>query len=269
MIRAHFGIDKNPFSNEACEPLTHQQEILDTLKVHGQQGGFCVVMGHPGTGKSVIRASLLNEAGKRIMVASVSRTMHTYSNTVRILCQAFGVEHAATHYKCEKNLIAEAFGLKQAGRSVLTLIDDAHLMEIDTLRRLRLLFADFPHNNNLVLFGQPQLLANLALGVHEDIRSRITYSVNCPRLGPDDMEAFLLGQLDRCGLPHSTFSTEALGLIVRTADGLMRRSRNMALSCLLEAVRARKRTVDLDNVNRVLMQPHWREERDFDAKTPN
>ncbi len=253
MIRAHFGIDRNPFSTEACEPLAHQQEILDTLRVHGQQGGFCVVMGHPGTGK----------------LASVSRTMHTYSNTVRILCQAFGVEHAATHYKCEKNLIAEAFALKQAGRSVLTLIDDAHLMEIDTLRRLRLMFADFPHNNNLVLFGQPQLLANLALGVHEDIRSRITYSVNCPRLGPDDMEAFLLGQLDRCGLPHSTFVPEALGLIVRTADGLMRRARNMALSCLLEAVRARKRTIDLENVNRVLMQPHWREERDFEAKTPN
>jgi type II secretory pathway predicted ATPase ExeA len=267
MIRAHFGIDKNPFTSEACEPLPHQQEILDTLKVHSQQGGFCVVMGHPGTGKSVIRDALLKGADKRVMVASVSRTMQTYSNTVRILCQAFGVEHAANNYKCERNLIAEAVALKQAGRAVLTLIDDAHLMEIDTLRKLRLLFADFPHNNNLVLFGQPTLLSNLSLGAHEDIRSRITYSVVTPRLGPDDMESFLHGQLDRCGLPHSTFIPEAMGLIVRTADGLMRRARNMALSCLLEAVRARKRSVDLDNVNRVLMQPHWREERDFEAKT--
>ena len=100
---------------------------------------------------------------------------------------------------------------------------------------------------------------------HEDIRSRITYSVNTPRLGPEDMEAFLLAQLDHCGLPHSTYTPEAMGLIVRASDGLMRRARNVALSCLLEAVRARKRTVDLDNVNRVLMQPHWREERDIDS----
>ena len=56
-----------------------------------------------------------------------------------------------------------------------------------------------------------------------------------------------------------------IGLVVRASDGLMRRARNVALSCLLEAVRARKRTVDLDNVNRVLMQPHWREERDIDS----
>jgi len=265
MIRAHFGIDKNPFSHEACGLLAHQQEILDTLKVHCQQGGFCLVMGNPGTGKSVVRDALVKEADKRVMVASISRTMHTYTNTIRILCQAFGIEHAATHYRCEKNLIEEAFALRQAGRSIVTVVDDAHLLEIDTLRKLRLLFADFPPNNNLVLFGQPQLLSSLALKTHEDIRSRITYSVNTPRLGPEDMEAFLLAQLDHCGLAHSTYAPEAMGLIVRASDGLMRRARNVALSCLLEAVRARKRIVDLDNVNRVLMQPHWREERDIDS----
>lgn len=268
MIRAHFGIDKNPFSTEACEPLAHQQEILDTLKVHSQQGGFCVVMGPPGTGKSVIRDALVKNADKRIMVASISRTMHTYSNTIRILCQAFGVEHSASHYRCEKNLIAEAIALKQAGRSIITLVDDAHLLEIDSLRRLRLMFSEFPHNHNLILFGQPELLSNLNLGVHEDIRSRITYSVLCPRLGPDDMEKFIHSQLDRCGLPQSSFTPEASGLIIRTADGLMRKARNMALSCLLEAVRARKRTIDINIVNRVLMQPHWRDERDLDARLP-
>ena len=40
-----------------------------------------------------------------------------------------------------------------------------------------------PHN--LVPIGQPLLLQSLALTVNEETRSRVTYSVILPRLGPD------------------------------------------------------------------------------------
>ena len=45
------------------------------------------------------------------------------------------------------------------------------------LRKLRLLFEEFPKNHNLILIGQPCLLAALDLGVNQDIKSRVTYSV--------------------------------------------------------------------------------------------
>ena len=41
---------------------------------------------------------------------------------------------------------------------IAPIIDDAHLMEMDCLRKLRLLFEDFPKNHNLILIGQPPLL---------------------------------------------------------------------------------------------------------------
>ena len=56
MIRAYFGLTDNPFALRDIELLEHQREIHDTLKVHCQQGGLCVVVGRPGTGKSVIRS---------------------------------------------------------------------------------------------------------------------------------------------------------------------------------------------------------------------
>jgi len=49
-----------------------------------------------------------------------------------------------------------------------------------------------------------------------------------------------------------------LALVVRSAKGLLRRSRNPYLAALIEAVRDQTRTIDLRQVNRVLMQPHWR-----------
>ena len=39
MIRAHFGLQKNPFAAESLTLLAHQQEIFDILLVHAQQGG--------------------------------------------------------------------------------------------------------------------------------------------------------------------------------------------------------------------------------------
>ena len=42
----------------------------------------------------------------------------------------------------------------------------------------------------------------------------------------------------------------------------MRLLEPVRISTLLEAVRGRSRTVDLPHVNRVLLQPHWRQDHD-------
>ena len=131
------------------------------------------------------------------------------------------------------------------------------------LRKLRLLFEDFPKNHNLVLLGRPNLLAALDLGVNHDIKSRVTYSVITKRLGPDAMRDFILRELDRVGLGHNTFTRPAVDLIVRAADGVLRQARNLCVGCMIEAVRCANKTIDIDNVNRVLRQPHWQKEADL------
>ncbi len=262
MLRSHFGIQRNPFDTENLSLLEHQQQVLDILRVHAQQGGLCLVLGEPGTGKSILKQALVNHDPKRMMTPVVNRTLHTYHNTLRILCEAFQIQFQGHDHHCERLLVQEAFRLHRAGKMLVPIIDDAHLMHSDCLRKLRLLFEDFPHSHNLVLIGQPPLLQSLALTINEEIRSRVTYSVILPRLGPEATEQFILSQLDRAGLGHNTFSPDALALIVRSAEGLLRRTRNLCLSSLIEAVRQQTRTVELKQVNHVLLQPHWRNDCD-------
>jgi hypothetical protein len=78
-------------------------------------------------------------------------------------------------------------------------------------------------------------------------------------LAPDDMANFIRAQLDAVAMPHATFTPDALALIVRSSEGYLRRARNLCLGSLVEAVRDHTRTVDLKQVNRVLLQPHWSE----------
>jgi len=263
MIRAFYGIDTNPFSIDKINLLAHQQEVFDILKVHSFQGGLCLLMGEPGTGKTVIKGAIRQDADKTTMVVNVGRTLHTYFNTIKILCHAFNVEHSGSSFKCEKRLIEEAYNLNNHGKNLIVIIDDAHLMDMHTLRKFRLLFEDFPKSHNIILVGQTRLLHNMALKVNEDIKSRVSYSVILKKLNPDDMALFITAQLDKA-VGHNTFTENALALIIRSSDGILRKARNMCLSCMVEAVRSRKKTIDIANVNRVLIQPHWRIEKDLE-----
>jgi MSHA biogenesis protein MshM len=270
MIRAFYGIEVNPFSHDQeITLLKHQQEVYDILKVHSYQGGFCLLMGEPGTGKTIIKNTIRQNTDKRTKVVNISRTLHTYLSIVKILCDAFKIDEQGIAHKCEKRLIEEAYNLNSKGIALIIIIDDAHLLEINALRKLRLLFEDFPKNHNVILVGQVELIHKLCLKVNEDIKSRVTYSTLLKRLNPDDMEEFLYKQLDIAGLPHNTFTEEAMALIVRSSDGFLRIARNLALSCLLEAVRRRIKTIDLDNVNHILIQPHWRIESDVELIRKN
>ena len=266
ILRAYFGLKENPFNMKKIKLLPHQDEIFQILMIHSQQGGLCTLMGDTGTGKSVTKEALKQYANedKRMIVISIGRTLHTYTNTVKMLCDAFKIQSDGDACKCEKKLIEETFKINRNGKSLVTIIDDAHLMEIENLRKLRLLFEDFPKNHNLILVGQPSLLYNLNTNINDDIKSRITYSVIIPKLNQDDIKLFIFSQLDRINLPHSTFTDEALNLIIKSSEGYLRRVRNLCLSCLLEAVKEQTKEITLNIVNYVLMQPHWRKEYDMD-----
>jgi len=259
MIRTYFGLSKNPFSIDKDEPLLeHQQRHFDVIKVHSQQGGLCVVIGEPGTGKTVLKNAIIHHNPKQWITPVINRSLHTWHNMLRLLCIAFELESNGNDHKCEARLISEARNLNAKGKSIIAIIDDAHLVPIDALRKLRLLLEDFPKNHNLILIGQPSLNSTLQLRINQDIKSRVTYSAKIEQLAPDELTKYIHNQLDRVGLPHSTFTEEAINLILRSSEGTLRAVKNLCVGSLIEAVRDSTKTVDLKQVNAVLLQPHWR-----------
>ena len=69
---------------------------------------------------------------------------------------------------------------------------------------------------------------------------------------------YIHAQLDRAGLPHSTFTEDATALILRVSEGTLHAVKNRYVGSFIEAVAYHANTVDLKQVNAVLMQPHWR-----------
>jgi len=262
MINAIWGITDAPFKRTPKHLLPQQQEMFDVIKIHAQQGGFCVVLGQPGVGKTVLKEHIEQlDQTREVTVVSCSRTLHTYRQIIWQLADAFKLE--TLDKTIEKDLIHAAFEQVKARKTLYILIDEAHLLETAVLRKLRLLFERFPKSHNLILFGQPTLLHALSLSANQDIKSRITYSAMLRPLSDDAIQAYIIQELETAKMGINTFDEGAMALIIRSAEGNLRLCRNLCLASLIEAARDTQKTVTITHVNHVLVQPHWRSHDDL------
>jgi type II secretory pathway predicted ATPase ExeA len=266
MIHDYFGIKHTPFATDNICLLPQQQEAFNIILTQCQMHGLTLLIGQPGTGKTIVKEALKTHDTKRIAVPVISRTLHTYHSILRILCEAFQIDYEGNDHKCERKLIEEAYRLNRAGKMLAPVIDDAQYLPIEALRKIRLLFEDFPKNHNLILIAHPALKDKLQLTINQDIHSRITWTGEMLPLAPDNMKTFIHDQLDKVAMPHTAFDDQALNLIIQSAEGILRTARNLCIATLIEAVRDQTKTVTLKQVNHVLKQPHWR--RQYDSTLP-
>lgn len=257
MIKSIHGVTKEPFRHDCPELLSQQKQILELIKIHSQQGGFSTIVGEPGVGKSVLKEHIETLGKERgTTVVSCARTMHTYLAILKQLAESFKIEVPTKNL--EQELIRCAFQQIREHKTLYILIDEAHLLDMSVLRKLRLLFEQFPKQHNLVLFGQRDLLHYLSLNVNRDIKSRITYSATIRPLNDDDMERYIVKELETARMGINTFNEGAMELVIRSARGNLRLCRNLCYGSLIDACRETQKIVTIAHVNSVLVQPHWR-----------
>ena len=126
-----------------------------------------------------------------------------------------------------------------AGRRVVILIDEAHVMPEDTLEQVRLL-SNLESNRHkllqIVLFGQPELDATLAKPTLRQLRDRITHGFRMRPLNAGDVAKYLSFRMRAAGYRGpEVFTARAVVLITRASGGLNRRINILADKSLLAA----------------------------------
>jgi type II secretory pathway predicted ATPase ExeA len=158
----------------------------------------------------------------------------------------------------EKELVLAAFRHVQSQKALYIVIDEAHLLDVGILRKLRLLFERFPKKHNLVLLGHPELMFRLAMMCNEDIKSRISYSKQVLPLHDADLTNFIVAELAAVGLGANVFDEAALQVILRAVQGNLRLCRNLCYASLVATCLDHQRICPVSHVNAALQQPHWR-----------
>jgi MSHA biogenesis protein MshM len=126
-----------------------------------------------------------------------------------------------------------------AGRRVVVLIDEAHVMPEETLEQVRLL-SNLESNRHkllqIVLFGQPELDDTLAKAALRQLRDRITHAFRMRPLAPPEVAKYLSFRMRAAGYRGpEVFTPRAVRIVARASDGLTRRINILADKSLLSA----------------------------------
>jgi hypothetical protein len=126
-----------------------------------------------------------------------------------------------------------------AGRRVVVLIDEAHVMPEETLEHVRLL-SNLESNRHkllqIVLFGQPELDDTLAKPALRQLRDRITHAFRMRPLAPPEVARYLSFRMRAAGYRGpEVFTPRAVRIVARASDGLTRRINILADKSLLSA----------------------------------
>ncbi len=256
MYSDYFGLSQPPFSI-APDPryLYMSQRHREALAhlVYGMQagGGFVLLTGDIGSGKTTVCRCLLEQTPEQVQLAYIFNPKLDAIELLHSICEEFRIPlpDGATSIKA---LIAplNAFLLQAhaAGQRCVLIIDEAQNLATDVLEQLRLLTNLETREHKLlqiVLIGQPELRDMLEDPALEQLAQRVIARYHLQALDLSDTRQYVQHRLTVAGLKGpSPFTDRALRRIHQLARGVPRRINLLCDRALLGAYARRLRQVD-------------------------
>jgi type II secretory pathway predicted ATPase ExeA len=241
----HFGLNEPPFRitphtdfffDGAGRGATLEALIYAVL--HDE--GIVKVSGEVGSGKTMLCRVLMERLPLHVDTIYLATASLARDEIVQAIADDLKLsitsERAAVALReLQEHLIK----LYAAGRRVVILIDEAHVMPDETLEQVRLL-SNLESNRHkllqIVLFGQPELDATLAKSSLRQLRDRITHSFRMRPLALVEVSKYLSFRMRAAGYRGpDVFALRAVARLTRAAGGLTRRINILADKALLSA----------------------------------
>jgi general secretion pathway protein A len=253
-LLALYGLKWNPFvpdvPTEALRLTPRVEHFCWRVEALAREGGFALVAGEPGVGKSVALRLLVERlaALRDVKVALLSRPQSGVADFYRELGDLFGVPLAphnrwagakALREKWQAHIDAALF------RPVL-IVDEAQEMQVRVLNELRLLGSTRLDSQILlsaVLAGDGRLLQQLRADDLLPLGSRVRVKLLLERATPAELEDLLRHALAKAGAP-TLMTPELITTLCEHAAGNARALMTMAGELLAEGAQRDARQLD-------------------------
>ena len=246
MYYEHFGLQRAPFGITPDTQLFYaggrRGDVLDALSyaiTHGE--GIVKVVGEVGSGKTMLCRMLQTRLPQTVDVVYLSNPRIDPDDVIFAIAAELHMSLASSASRLQvQQALQELLLARHAeNRRVVVFVEEAQGMPLDTLEEIRLLTNLETEREKLlqiVLFGQPELDVHLADPRIRQLRERITHSFSLGPLAAGMITEYVGHRLRAAGHPNGdVFERNALGLLVRVSQGLMRRVNVMADKALLAA----------------------------------
>ncbi len=233
MYNKYFGLEETPFSI-APDPRylymsdQHREALAHLIYGFNSTGGFVLLTGDVGTGKTTICRCLLDQIPVNSAIAFIFNPKLTVEELLATICDEFGIAYDKDNSSIKKFVdLINAFLLQthSDGVKAVLIIDEAQNLSTDVLEQLRLL-TNLETNQykllHVILLGQPELALKLSEQGLSQLSQRIIARYHLGPLSKTDVRAYVNHRLNVAGINKQLFTNSAINKLYSFTGGVPR-----------------------------------------------
>ncbi len=255
MYLSYFGLAEAPFSI-APDPRylyltrSHQEALAHLLYGVNGDGGFVLLTGEVGAGKTTVCRCLLEQIPDTCDVAYIFNPRLTVEELLSTICVELGItcppDNASikVFVDCINAYLLDA---NAKGRHTVLIIDEAQNLSAEVLEQMRLLTNLETNQRKLlqiILLGQPELAKMLEQPELRQLAQRIVARYHLGALSKAEVGPYVRHRLDVSGTQRQLFPEALMGQLYRLSKGVPRVINVLCDRALLGAYTQGKERVD-------------------------
>jgi general secretion pathway protein A len=255
MYLSFFGLAEAPFSIAPTPRYLymsqrHQEALAHLLYGVNSGGGFVLLTGEVGAGKTTVCRALLEQIPETCDVAYIFNPRLTVEELLEAVCVEFGITCPAGNRSIKvfvDCLNAHLLAAHAHGRQAVLIIDEAQNLSADVLEQMRLLTNLETSEHKLlqiILIGQPELATVLERPELKQLAQRIVARYHLGPLTRDEVAAYVRHRLEVAGCQRPLFPTALTSRLHRASGGVPRILNLLCDRALLGAYVQGKERVD-------------------------
>jgi general secretion pathway protein A len=239
----------------------HQEALAHLLYGVSGNGGFVLLTGEVGAGKTTVCRCLLEQLPDDVDVALVLSPKLGAEEFLQAICDELDISLYGDKEITLKHLVdniykylLEAYG---RGRNTVLIVDEAQNLSPDVLEHLRLLTNLETNERKLLqimLIGQPELRELIASPALRQMAQRITARFHLDVLSFSDAEGYIKHRLAVAGCAEPLFDKSSIKYIWKRSGGVPRLINSICDRALLGARVGSEKQVSIDIARKAAME---------------
>lgn len=265
MYTQYFNLAELPFSiapNPRYLYLSaqHREALAHLLYGIGVGGGFIVLSGEVGMGKTTLCRALLDQLPDDVEIALIFNPRLNSRELLASICDELQISYPGSRASLKQlidALNAHLLAAHAKGRRVIILIDEAQNLRFDVLEQVRLLTnleTDQTKLLQIILVGQPELNQLLDRPNLRQLSQRITARYHLEPLQLEATGEYVRHRLKVAGGREDLFSRSGIREIQKRSAGIPRLINLIGDRALLGAYTLGRRRVDGKIVRRAALE---------------